>query len=78
MGELRDLASYHDTVFKVLDNFAKAKARTIVPSNYADHEGQKAVMLGCLQLFESKALDSLVHLQDKYIINGWDTGSSKK
>lgn len=68
-----DISEYNFNVFPLLDSIAKKYALNIKPSEIADHENKKAIMLNCFMFYHSKQLDSLVKTMDKDFVNikGW-------
>nr|WP_157247148.1 hypothetical protein [Pedobacter panaciterrae] len=41
---------------RLLDSLAKKKLSTITPTQVADYEGKKPILLGCIEYYESKEL----------------------
>jgi hypothetical protein len=65
---LRDISDYEAPVYDKVRSEAKKAALTIEPSQIADFEGKRPYLLGCLNFYQSKALDSLIKSFPKPVI----------
>jgi hypothetical protein len=60
-----DISGYPIDVHILLDSAAAKAAALIKPSMVPDHQGKKAVLMGCFDFYKSKQLDSLIRKIDK-------------
>jgi hypothetical protein len=67
----RDISHYDFSIYDKIDSLAKAKAKSILPSIIADHEGRKAIILNCFEFYNSKSLDSIIKTFDNKMIKNW-------
>ncbi len=64
-----EISNYGDRdVYKKIDSMSKAAALGIKPSQIADYGYQKPLLLGCMNFYKSKKLDSLVRSFDRIYI----------
>ncbi|MCJ8208946.1 type VI secretion system amidase immunity protein Tai4 [Mucilaginibacter sp. RS28] len=54
----------HNT-YQLIDSLAKLAVKNIEPAQPADYEGKKPYMLGCIDFYHSKSLDSLIKVIEK-------------
>jgi hypothetical protein len=47
-------------VYRTMDSISKIAAFDIKPSQIADYNGKKALLLGCIEYYQSKKLDSII------------------
>lgn len=66
-----EIASYYYDAYDTIDSLSKKAASEIMPSQIADHNGEKAILLDCFIFYKSKVLDSLVKSLDKKNYKGW-------
>lgn len=67
----REIANYNPEVYDLIDSLAKKAAYEIKPSEISDHNGKKAILIGCFSFYKSQTLDSIIRLMDKKILPGW-------
>lgn len=71
VGIYRDITGGLDIrVYNAIDSLSKQAALQIAPSEIADYNGKKPFMLGCMNYYESKSLDSLLKKHEKDISGG--------
>ena len=55
-------------VYNIIDSASKKASLSIEPSQIADFLGKKALLLGCINYYESAKLDSLVKSFDSLVL----------
>ncbi len=57
----REISDYGDkSVYDLTDSASKKAANAILPTQIADYDGKKPILMRCLEFYKSKSLDSLV------------------
>lgn len=67
----KEIANYNPAVYQIIDSLATRAAFGIEPSQIADHEGKKAILLNCFSFYKSTELDSVVKKMDDKVLPGW-------
>ena len=61
---LTELADYHIKAMNGIDSLTKKVVLNIEPAQIADYNGKKPYLLGCINYYKSKQLDSLIRTFD--------------
>lgn len=68
----KEIANYDPSVYQIIDSLSRKKALEILPSQIADYDGKKAILVSCFNFYKSKTLDSVVKKMDTKILPGFE------